>query len=192
VKSSRFGNCCSAFEQVGRHGITLPSLMLLLPLWSVFFLLEFLHFGGFSAVQLIGSSTLIPNLYFRPTRRSRLLNRRIFLLSCVAEFFYRSEFSESYFNFRLIDSFSPAMDEKQGEVRQDYRQSQRPERRSVDDQHRHQFAEQSCLVKATNGFVSGTVLGATMSGLTGMARATQMQIRSASSSFSCKWGIPEH
>lgn len=46
-----------------------------------------------------------------------------------------------------------------------------------DQRHLHQSSSQSCLVKATNGFVSGTVLGATMSGLTGMARATQMQIR---------------
>lgn len=63
------------------------------------------------------------------------------------------------------------MEEKQGEFRQDYGEFQR---------HRHS-SSQSCLVKASNGFVSGAVLGATMSGLSGMARAAQMQIRSACS-----------
>ena len=65
------------------------------------------------------------------------------------------------------------------EFRQDYGQLQRTERSEMPVGSQH--SSQSCFAKATNGFVSGTVLGATMSGLTGMARATQLQIRSACS-----------
>lgn len=61
------------------------------------------------------------------------------------------------------------------EFRQDYGQLQRTERSEMPVG--SQLSSQSCFAKATNGFVSGTVLGATMSGLTGMARATQLQIR---------------
>lgn len=39
-------------------------------------------------------------------------------------------------------------------------------------------AQQSCTVKVVNGFVNGSVFGATMSGLSAMARATQLQIGS--------------
>lgn len=55
---------------------------------------------------------------------------------------------------------------------QEYRRSQRPDLVKAQEEYLSR-----CSVKATNGFISGTVLGATMSGLTGMARATQMQIR---------------
>jgi hypothetical protein len=41
-------------------------------------------------------------------------------------------------------------------------------------------AQQSCTVKVVNGFVNGSVFGATMSGLSAMARATQLQIGSES------------
>ncbi|XP_073392611.1 uncharacterized protein [Physcomitrium patens] len=72
------------------------------------------------------------------------------------------------------------MDERQAvkepessEFRQDFEQPQRPERISLG----HNYATQTCFSKAANGFVSGTILGATMSGVSGMARATQLQIR---------------
>lgn len=78
------------------------------------------------------------------------------------------------------------MDERQAvkepessEFRQDFEQPQRPERISLG----HNYATQTCFSKAANGFVSGTILGATMSGVSGMARATQLQIRSVNLVF---------
>lgn len=44
--------------------------------------------------------------------------------------------------------------------------------------------QQSCTVKVANGFVNGSVFGATMSGLSAMARATQLQIGSESAIIS--------
>lgn len=45
-------------------------------------------------------------------------------------------------------------------------------------------AQPSCTVKVVNGFVNGSVFGATMSGLSAMARATQLQIGSESALIS--------